>query len=145
MVLNMLFRVIISSLIIKGGYMGLDMNAYKTKFQPDSQIDFRVPQDEETEELYYWRKHPNLHGWMNALYESKGGKEEFNCVNVQLTLEDLEKLKEDLVNDTLPSTSGFFFGKSFGGEEEKKHDLVFIDLAKEAIEDGYTVYYTSWW
>ena len=38
-------------------------------------------------ELHYWRKHPNLHGWMESLYYEKGGTaDNFNCVNLQLTL-----------------------------------------------------------
>ncbi|ASY66520.1 hypothetical protein SJ05684_b55380 (plasmid) [Sinorhizobium sojae CCBAU 05684] len=32
--------------------------------------------------LHYWRKHPNLHGWMEHLYP-RGGKDAiFNCVNL---------------------------------------------------------------
>ena len=42
-------------------------------------------------------KHPNLHGWMERLYRTRGGKEDkFNCVNIQLTADDLQKLKADI-------------------------------------------------
>jgi hypothetical protein len=125
--------------------MGLDMYARKTKYNPESQVDFQVSEDQESDDLYYWRKHPDLHGWMESLYRSKGGKEEFNCVNVMLTLEDLEKLKQDIEGKALPATSGFFFGQSYGSDEERMHDLKFVELAQDAIEEGYTVYYSSWW
>ena len=29
-------------------------------------------------EIAYWRKHPNLHGWMHRLWESKGNSGTFN-------------------------------------------------------------------
>ena len=29
-------------------------------------------------ELAYWRKHPNLEGFMSDLYYEKGGEDEFN-------------------------------------------------------------------
>jgi hypothetical protein len=125
--------------------MGLDMYARKTKYNPESQVDFQVTEDQESEEIYYWRKHPNLHGWMEQLYRSKGGKEEFNCVNVMLTPEDLKRLKDDIGGKGLPSTSGFFFGQSGNDDDEKQADLKFVEIAEDAIEEGYTVYYTSWW
>lgn len=124
--------------------MGLDMYANKTKLQPANEVDFTVPEDS-TEEFFYWRKHPNLHGWMGNLYEQKGGKEEFNCVNLQLTDDDLDSLERDLNSARLPSTSGFFFGQSEGNLEEINNDLDFIGKAREAIKEGYTVYYSSWW
>lgn len=47
---------------------------------PPSQVDFK---GEDAAELHYWRKHPNLHGWMEQLYRDKGGAEEiFNCAAV---------------------------------------------------------------
>lgn len=75
--------------------MGLDMYAYKTKQEIETEVDFTVD-DEQAEDLHYWRKHANLHGWMEQLYMDKGGKEEFNCVPVLLTLNDLEQLEQDL-------------------------------------------------
>lgn len=45
--------------------MGLDMYAYVTDETPDGNVDFEVGS---LSELHYWRKHPNLHGWMEKLY-----------------------------------------------------------------------------
>lgn len=125
--------------------MGLDMYAFKTKYQPEAEVDFNVPEEAERSEIFYWRKHPNLHGWMESLYEKKGGQEEFNCVNVQLTLSDLDALERDLNASRLPSTSGFFFGQSSGSLDEIQEDLTFVKEARDAINEGYVVFYTSWW
>ena len=53
-------------------------------------------------ELATWRKHPNLQGWMQELYYEKGGEGEFNCVDVELTLEDLDALEATLHEEELP-------------------------------------------
>lgn len=126
--------------------MGLDMFAYKVKKgMINESTDFQLPENEEThQELHYWRKHPNLHGWMEQLYYDKGGKDgTFNCVNVQLTEEDINNLEKDVQDGLLPETQGFFFGQSY--PEDKEGDLEFIKQAREAINEGYDVYYTSWW
>lgn len=50
--------------------MGLDMFAYATE-SDIPEIDFDCPED--SVEILYWRKHPNLHGWMRELHARKGG------------------------------------------------------------------------
>jgi len=126
------------------------MYAYKTKFKPSKEVDFQDElQDvqDELDDLHYWRKHPNLHGWMESLYNEKGGQEEFNCRPVQLTSEDIQRLATALLETKpdLPETEGFFFGSSEGSEDEIQDDLEFVKKAKQAIDEGYTVYYNSWW
>lgn len=121
--------------------MGLDMYACTTPDQPAVPVDFDIG---EHDQLHYWRKHPNLHGWMEALYREKGGKDDiFNCVNLQLTAEDLDRLEADIRAGNLPPTSGFFFGASDGTEHAD--DLAFVEKARAALADGMTVFYTSWW
>jgi hypothetical protein len=120
--------------------MGLDMYA-KTTNQNISQVGFEYPED--SEQLYYWRKHPNLHGWMEQLYRKKGGTHEFNLEGVRLDLEDLVELEKLVCNNELPDTAGFFFGVS--EPEDKDYDLEFLNLARNAIKEGKNVYYTSWW
>jgi hypothetical protein len=123
--------------------MGLDMMAYKTKNQINESVDFST-KELQLEELHYWRKHPNLHGWMEDLYRSKGGQaDEFNCVNVELSESDLLNLKSTIESGNLPETGGFFFGRTDG--TEYADDLEFVDAALESINEGYSVFYTSWW
>jgi hypothetical protein len=123
--------------------MGLDMYAYRTKNQINESVDFSAG-DFQTEELHYWRKHPNLHGWMEDLYRSKGGQaDSFNCVNVELDEHDLLDLKSVIISGNLPETGGFFFGRTDG--TEYADDLEFVDAALESIKEGYSVFYTSWW
>jgi len=124
--------------------MGLDMFAYTFNGKTESEVDFDTNNVTETTEIAYWRKHPNLHGWMEQLYYEKGGKDDsFNGSNVVLTKDDLDSLEQDIIDGTLPDTSGFFFGKSDGSEQNE--DLEFIAKAREAIEEGKIVYYSSWW
>ena len=126
--------------------MGLDQFAYKTKVKPGKSVDFQdeVYKDEvEREEIHYWRKHPNIHGFMEDLYREKGGDSEFNCRPVELTQDDIDSLASMILDKELPETSGFFFGQSFGDEEND--DLEFCKKASEAIKEGYTVFYDSWW
>ena len=107
---------------------------------------FTIAQDSENEELQYWRKHHDLHGWMEQLYRAKGGtKESFNCVPVQLTVEDLDQLQNDLLGKRLPQTQGFFFGTNPPDLESLKEDLMFIQKCRIALEEGKSVYYDSWW
>ena len=134
------------------------MNAYKTKAKFTKEVDFN---DEiygktgdgeidfeglivDIEEIAYWRKHPNLHGWMEQLYRKKGGTDpSFNGDTVLLTEEDIDSLKIAVLTRSLPSTSGFFFGES--KQEINFADLEFIEKAKQAIKEGYTIYYDSSW
>ncbi len=121
--------------------MGLDMYAFTTNEKPAAAVDFKV---DEVSALHTWRKHPNLHGWMQDLYYAKGGRQEdFNCVPVILAADDLVRLEADIQARNLPDTAGFFFGDSDGTEMED--DLAFIAKAREALAAGLTVYYDSWW
>lgn len=141
--------------------MGLDMFVYRTKKDIPS-VDFSTPEDcvvdysigfdayrrkNEEIQVWYWRKHPNLHGWMKKLYETKGGEssEGFNGDNVRLDKEDIENLKVDILAEKLPHTEGFFFGTSYGDETEVKNDLEFIEKAINELSLGYKLFYTSSW
>ena len=99
---------------------------------------------EDSIELAYWRKHPNLQGWMENLYREKGGEEEFNGVDVELTLEDLDALELTLDEDELPETVGFFFGSN-ADDHYAEADREFIVQARAALKKGYKVFYSSWW
>ena len=120
--------------------MGLDMYAMTIEHAPARPVDFET---RDAAELHYWRKHPNLHGWMQGLYGEKGGTRDFNCTPVLLTIAYLDRLEADIRAGNLPPTSGFFFGETDGSETDD--DLAFITKARAAIADGKTVFYDSWW
>ena len=125
--------------------MGLDMYAFSTNAKPKTEVDFET-KNFKPEEVHYWRKHPNLHGWMQNLYDAKGGTQSnFNGDCVVLDNEDLDNLEHDLEQGDLPDTTGFFFGNSVSDDDELKNDLEFVRKARTEIANGKTVYYTSWW
>lgn len=123
--------------------MGLDQYASAHRGEPVTNEDGVLEYPEKVE-LARWRKHPNLQGWMEELYVKKGGTDEFNCVPVELTLEDLDKLEEAITGVELPETVGLFFGGD-SDEYYREQDLKFIEQARQYINDGYTVEYSSWW
>ena len=124
--------------------MGLDMYAYVAakEYDHNSESDSR--------ELAYWRKHPNLHGWFESLWERKGKPNTssvnatFNGIELELTWEDLDALEHDVTNEILPATSGFFFGTP-ADSHYKESDLKFIRAARAEIFTGLRVFYNSSW
>ena len=125
--------------------MGLDMFAYAVS-KRDAIGEFEMAQDCEKEELHYWRKHHDLHGWMEKLYRAKGGDaDSFNCIPVQLTVDDLDDLQQAILDDNLPRTEGFFFGDNPPDLETMREDLIFVQKCRMAIKEGKVVYYDSWW
>ena len=95
-------------------------------------------------EIAYWRKHPNLHGWMQNLWEFKGNSGDFNGDELELTWHDLEVLEEAIINNELPDTSGFFFGNN-ADDHYREQDLEFIKNAKAELFLGLKVFYNSSW
>ena len=135
--------------------MGLDQYGLARKGQPLTDEEGYTFYEDEME-LAYWRKHPNLQGWMENLWHEKGcpdGNEEtansmfgsdFNCVDLELTLDDLDALEQSLDESALPETSGFFFGEN-SDDHYAEQDRDFIVQARAAIKQGYKVVYSSWW
>jgi len=99
---------------------------------------------DDTIQLAEWRKHPNLQGWMEELWYEKGGEGDFNCVELELTLENLDALEATLDEEALPETAGFFFGGN-ADDHYAEADREFIVQARAALKQGYTVVYSSWW
>lgn len=100
-------------------------------------------------EIAYRRKHPNLHGWMHALWKTKAGAEtsaniSFNGIELELTWEDLERLERDVIAGALPPTEGFFYGSS-ADEYYQAEDLKFIQDARAELFMGLKVFYNSSW
>ena len=142
--------------------MGLDQYAYvaaREGQKHDYWEEYGLTEDKKTvaepREIAYWRKHPNLQGWMEQLWRNRlasQGKEalesswgsSFNGVELELTWEDLEQLERDILEAHLPETSGFFFGDD-SSEYYKNADLEFIKQARSEIFCGLRVFYNSSW
>lgn len=107
-------------------------------------------------EIAYWRKHPNLHGWMEQLWKQKGRPgvdlqfyaeeygPDFNGIELELTWEDLEELERAVTHKQLPATGGFFFGNN-ADDHYYESDLAFIKNAKAELFLGLKVFYNSSW
>jgi hypothetical protein len=137
--------------------MGLDMYAYvaakagqQNEFYEGAEFDettreFVNKTTTKPREIAYWRKHPNLHGWMERLAEQKNLKyESFNGIEMELTAEDLDELERAVTHSQLPATGGFFFGNN-ADEHYRESDLEFVKNARAEMFFGLKVFYNSSW
>jgi len=142
--------------------MGLDQYAYVAARAGQSEEYWQQHHLEESQrtvrqprEIAYWRKHPNLQGWMEQLWKEKGrpgsdsGQEEvwgsgFNGVELELTWEDIDRLEQAVRAGDLPGTEGFFFGDD-SDEYYREQDLEFCRNARADLFCGLKVFYNSSW
>lgn len=135
--------------------MGLDQYAYAVtpEVAPLALITERELTDDETQKLEQgkvwitqWRKHADLNKWMEDLYISKGGTDQFNCVPLIITRDDLLNLRMHLQengNEYAERGQGFFWGET--RHEDILQDHNFIDRALALIDEGMEVIYYCWW
>ena len=146
--------------------MGLDQYAYAAAragqhnefYESDGEHvdgEWKSESVEKPREIAYWRKHPNLQGWMEELWrrklaaqgltpeDSEWGRS-FNDVELELTWEDLDELEKAVQGQALPATRGFFFGDN-SDDYYKARDLEFIKNARAEIFVGLKVFYNSSW
>lgn len=143
--------------------MGLDQYAYAAaragqhseywdRGEYDSETrEFNSPVTKPTE-IAYWRKHPNLQGWMERLWVERGcpeaynGDRTFNGVELELTKEDIDRLEQDILSEQVSKleTIGFFFGEA-SDDYYRKQDLDFIKEARFNLFMGLKVFYNSSW
>lgn len=128
--------------------MGLDMylEGRKHRWRDDSQIVDGYPVKELVLAMGYWRKHPNLHGYIVS--EFAGGDD--SCQPIDLSQEDIVKIIAAIKERRLPHTNGFFFGSSENDEETVNRDLAIFTRAliwlQHPDQDGWNsvVYQASW-
>lgn len=127
--------------------MGLDMylNGRKSLYSLRDcrrEDDFKVSSVEL--EIGYWRKHPNLHGYIVKTFAN--GVDE--CQVIELDQKKIQNIIKAIEESNLPHTTGFFFGASDGSEKEEdlkifKAALAWLDVK---CKDEYrTVYYQASW
>lgn len=129
--------------------MGLDMYAYTVEqdkvgeHEVSDTLPFGFKFEEQADDISfaYWRKFYHLHDFMNDIYYDKGGEKEFNCEFVRLDLRDLDAIVE-LLDD---KEYGFYLSDDEISDEHVKYTYEFINRAKEAINQGKSVWYSSWW
>jgi hypothetical protein len=148
--------------------MGLDQYAYaamregqRDDWWEGAEIDpatreYVNPNMTRPRQLMYWRKHPNLQGWMERLWESRGCPgvptegapykvdRTFNSVELELEWHDIEQLESAIQRRRLPSTTGFFFGDN-SDDYYIEQDLEFCREARAALFLGERVFYNSSW
>ena len=131
--------------------MGLDMYLEGEKYLFN---DRENPQNDLREDGYevrskilrlgYWRKHPNLHGFIVKTFAD--GID--NCEPIALEDTDIERIIEAVARDDLPHTEGFFFGVTDGTEKDETIRIFTAALAWLRIKQdtGFrTVYYRASW
>jgi len=136
--------------------MGLDQYAYaatrvgqqqefwETAEAAEGSMEYVSRMVQRPREIAYWRKHPNLHGWFKAEWESAGNEGDFNGDELEITWDMLERLEYDVRNGELPDTRGFFFGDNSDAEYYEQ-DLEFIRNARAELFMGLKVFYNSSW
>lgn len=95
-------------------------------------------------ELGYWRKHPDLHGFIVNTFAD--GVDE--CQQIELERKDLVRIIEAVEKKQLPHTEGFFFGSTDGSEDEETLQILRKALAWwDSKEDNLykDVYYQASW
>jgi hypothetical protein len=113
--------------------MGLDMYLNGDNFFPyDHERRKSVPPVKREEvDLGYWRKHPNLHGYIVNNFAD--GVDE--CQEIDLTKENLAQIISAVKNKELPHTVGFFFGESEESAEQVASDVEIFENAIKWLEE----------
>lgn len=155
--------------------MGLDMYTFTTS-KDVMDKDFLEADDNRAfkkldRDFFYWRKFYELDNWMEGLFYSKGGTEEFNCAAVRLTRRDIDKLSHDsnigvlsnLVEDVSIENIDKekvvkFLQNEFWSSDIKYFNNTQLPLCEmkdliSFIRKGYNIlkdeniclYYTNWW
>jgi hypothetical protein len=97
-------------------------------------------------DLGYWRKHPNLHGFIVQTFADG----EDDCRPIDLDAAHIKHIIHAITHRQLPETTGFFFGESEDTDEQIAHDVAIFEEALKWLsieEPGVwrTVMYQASW
>lgn len=129
--------------------MGLDMYLYGNKYESfgkEPLVD-SFPVERTILKLAYWRKHSDLHGYLVKTFAN--GVDD--CREFELYEDNLKQIIQDIKDDKLVPTTGFFFGASArpgddGYEEQKQEDIDIFTRVLAWLEAGTTPgYITEGW
>lgn len=117
--------------------MGLDMYLIGDDYIPqcsekpdDAHIENGYQLRSKTFNLGYWRKHPDLHGYIVDSFAD--GIDD--CKPIYLSAERMQQIITAIKNDELPRTEGFFFGESTNDSEQKQDAVEIFEKAIKWIE-----------
>ena len=82
-------------------------------------------------ELGYWRKHPDLHGFIVETFNN--GIDD--CKPIQLEVDDIDKIIRAIEENNLPKTSGFFFGESLNDQQEQQSSIEIFKRARKWLTE----------
>jgi hypothetical protein len=126
--------------------MGLDMYLNGEKYFYGRREEGKHPKTGEIYELAYWRKHPDLHGFIVETFAESVD----NCQRIWLSDENIETIIKAVKDGSLPKTEGFFFGTSENDEAQRNEDVQLLEDAlawTRTKEDGVwrsITYQASW-
>lgn len=124
--------------------MGLDMYFYSTKGNVTEEELNKGKRNNELREVYYFRKHPNLHGQIEKYYYEKNEFADlFNVQYYELSEKECKSILEKAKHHRLPKTEGFFFGESTKDDDIRTVECMRMLL--DLIKKGYRVFYYAWW
>tara|TARA_R100000234_G_scaffold118571_2_gene99297 strand:+ start:808 stop:1182 length:375 start_codon:yes stop_codon:yes gene_type:complete len=124
--------------------MGLDQYAWAREREEKENSEGHDPQ-------FTWRKHAKLQEFMERTFSEKTNAPatELNCGELELTLQDIERLEKCIEQKAMPiSPGGFFYGHQFQDESEDEYrdqDIMFCEWAKREIAEGKKILYSCWW
>jgi hypothetical protein len=114
-------------------FMGLDMYLRGEKYFHGAIKSAQAGEIPKTGEIYrfgYWRKHPNLHGFI-VLAFAHGDDD---CRPIDLDRDNILFIMDAIRNRQLPHTEGAFFGQSECTEAEMQEDLAIFRWALAWLE-----------
>ena len=126
--------------------MGLDQYAFSVKNKAVINR-FQYDNDYMDKEFLGLGKNRFLHNWMEELYQSLGGKDEFNMKLVQVLPEDVDRLEEDTKSGKIIEYDklGFFWGDRPFGDYEYSSIMDFCEEVREEFKKDNAVFYESWY
>ena len=113
---------------------------------------FEYNQDYKHDEIFFWGKNRFVNNWMKKLYESIGGKDEFNMKNLQLLPEDIDKLEKDTKSGKIKEYDklikeydklGFLWEDKSFEYYEYSSIIDFCEKAREEFKKDNAVFYVS--